>query len=241
MKIKTILIVLLLAGFSSVILAQSVTVTPKKVIYKRPKPLADHKKSFTVNYPKIRAASPVLSRKIESVLDYEKIFSFKINEEIRDIQWLEEADFRVDYNKNGILGMTLWIEGSGAYPSGVSEPVVINLKTGTRVRGRDVFVRLPDLVARVRNAQRAEIKKAIADIKKQYPEERAPAQLFESARFGLNNLNEFSVSDQGITFWYNYGFPHVIRALEPEGRYFFSWTDLRPFIKPNGLLAQFVR
>jgi hypothetical protein len=241
MKIKLLLIVALIVGFSSMVPAQSVTVTPRKVTYTRPKPLAAHKKSFTVNYPKIKASNAVLSKKIENSLSYERIFNFKINEEIREVQWLEEANFEVDYNKNGILGLTMWIEGSGAYHWGVSKPIVINLKTGTRVRPQDVFTRLTELIAKGRNAQRAEIKKAISVIKRENPEEQNPAQLFSNARFTLKDLNEFSVNDEGVTFWYDYGFPHVIKALQPEGRYFFSWSELKPFIKADGLLAQFVR
>jgi hypothetical protein len=241
MKIKSLLIAALFVGLSSVVFAQNVTVTPRKVTYKRPKPLSAYKKTFVVNYPRVKAASPALAKKIENNLSYERIFNFKIKEEISEIQWLEEAGFLVDYNKNGILGLTMWIEGSGAYPSGVSKPIVINLKTGNRVRPQDIFVRLPELVAKGRNAQRAEIKREIAVIKKENPEEENPAQLFENARFNLKDLNEFSISDKGVTFWYNYGFPNVIKAFQPEGRYFFSWAELKPFIKPDGLLAQFIR
>lgn len=241
MKIKLLLIVALIVCFPSIATAQSVTVTPRKVTYTRPKPLVAHKKSFVVTYPKVKASNAVLSKKIENALSYERIFKFKINEEIREIQWLEEASFDVDYNKNGILGVMLWIEGSGAYPSGVSKPIIVNLKTGSRVRPQDVFTQLTGLIAKGRNAQRAEIKKAIAEIKKENPEEENPAQLFANARFTLKDLNEFSINDEGVTFWYDYGFPHVIKALQPEGRYFFSWTDLKPFIKPDGLLGQFVR
>lgn len=241
MKIKFLLIVALIVGFSSLVPAQSVTITTRKVTYTRPKPLVEHKKNFVVNYPKVKASNAALSKRIEGALNYERIFNFKVNEEIRDIQWLEEASFDVDYNKNGILGVTMWIEGSGAYPSGVSKPIIVNLKTGNRVRPQDVFTRLTGLIGKGRNAQRAEIKKAIADIKRENPEEQNPAQLFSNARFTLKDLNEFAVSDEGVTFWYDYSFPHVIKALEPEGRYFFSWAELKPFIKPDGLLAQFVR
>ena len=240
MKTKILLFVALFAGLSSIVFAQSVTITPRKVTYKRPKPLAAHKRSFTVNYPKVKAPTPVLAKRIENSLSYEKIFNFKISEELRTIQWLEEANYDVDYNKNGILGLTMWIEGSGAYPWGVSKPIIINLKTGERVKPQDVFIRLTDLVAKGRSAQRAEIKKAIAEIKKENPNEQNPQQLFVNAKYNLKDLNEFSISDQGVTFWYNYNFPNVIKALQPEGRYFFSWADLKPYIKPGGLLAQFV-
>ena len=169
------------------------------------------------------------------------MFDFNVKDEISEIQWLEEASYAVDYNKNGILGVTVSVMGSGAYPSEASHPIIVNLKTGGRVLAKDVFVKLSELVAKGKQTQAAEIKKAILEIKKEDPEEENPASLFDDDNFTVENLDKFSVSDAGITFWYDYGFPHVIMALQPEGRYFFSWTELKTFIKPDGLLAQFNR
>lgn len=241
MKIKSLLFIALIALFSSIASAQSVVITPRKISYKRPKPLSEYKKSFTVTYPKVKGLNPALARKIENAISYEGAFDLKVKEEISEIQWLEEAGYQVDYNKNGILSVTLRIDGSGAYPSGVEKPVVVNLKTGEKVSPRDVFVRLNALVAKCKDVQRAEVKTAVAEIKKENPEEENPATLFQDTNFTLKDLNKFSVSDKGITFWYDYGFPHVIQAFQPEGRYFFSWAKLQPFIKPGGLLARFVR
>ena len=55
------------------------------------------------------------------------------------------------------------------------------------------------------------------------------------------DLDQFSLSDKGVTFIYDYGFPHAIEALQPDGRFFLSWAKLRPFIKRDGLLARFIR
>ncbi|MEP6847432.1 MAG: hypothetical protein ABI999_01160 [Acidobacteriota bacterium] len=49
------------------------------------------------------------------------------------------------------------------------------------------------------------------------------------------------MSDTGITILYDYQFPHVALAVQPDGRYFFTWQQLKPFIKQGGLLHQFVR
>lgn len=241
MKIKFSFLLFFVFIFSTAAFAQSVTVSSKKVIYKRPKPMSEYKKSFTVNYPKIKGVSPALARKIENAASYENAFDLKIREEIREIQWLEEADYKVDYNKNGILNLTLFITGSGAYPSSNQKPVVINLKTGAKIAPQDVFINLNRLAGVVKKAQQAEIKTAVAEVKKENPDEENPGRLFEDADFTAKDLNEFSVSDKGLTFWYDYGFPHVILALQPEGRYFFSWTQLKPYIKPGGLLGKFVR
>ncbi|MDQ5843724.1 MAG: hypothetical protein M3539_00320, partial [Acidobacteriota bacterium] len=59
-------------------------------------------------------------------------------------------------------------------------------------------------------------------------------------RYTIENLNEFSVGAQGITFLYDAGYPHAIQAFEPNGKYFFRYAELKSFIKPDGLLGQFI-
>ena len=241
MKGKFLFVSFCIFAFSFGVFSQSIIIAPKKTIYKRSKPLMDFKKSFSVIRPKVRGANPAIAKKIETTISYEKNFDFSIKDEIGEIQWLEVATYTIDYNKNGILSVTLSVMGTGAYPSEASKPVVVNLKTGGQVSTKDVFVKLSELAAKGKQKQDAEIKQAIVEIKKENPEEENPAALFENADFSVENLNKFSVSDNGITFWYEYGFPHVIQAWQPEGRYFFSWAELKPFIKLDGLLAQFNR
>jgi len=130
--------------------------------------------------------------------------------------------------------------GPGAYPSNYDKSVIVNLKTGEKIRARDVFINLPELAAKCKTAQREEIKNALAQIKKDQSGEENPEQLFENSDYTVKHLDEFFVSDKGVTFWYDYGFPHVALALEPEGRYFFTFAELKSFIRRDGLLARFV-
>ena len=76
-----------------------------------------YKKTFTVTRPLVKASTPALSKKIEAAISYEKVSDLNVKEELTEIQWLEEADFNVNYNKNGILDITHFITGTGAYPS----------------------------------------------------------------------------------------------------------------------------
>jgi hypothetical protein len=242
MKIKFALPLLFLVLFSSAAFSQSVVVTTKKTIYTRRKPLADFKKTFTINYPKIKAANAALSRKIEAALSYEKNFEFTLQEEMGEVQWLEEADYEVVYNKNGILTVNLFITGSGAYPDSSNKTVVVNLKTGNKLKASDVFTNFNGLIAKISEMQQAEIKEGIEEIKKDpdFAGEN-PQELFTDADFKAGNLEGFSVNDDGVTFSYDYGFAHAIQAVEPNGKYFLDWAQLKPYIKPAGLLARFTR
>jgi hypothetical protein len=68
-----------------------------------------------------------------------------------------------------------------------------------------------------------------------------PSELFSDTDLTFKDLSEFSIAAKGITFHYDYGFPHVIAAAEPPGEYFLNWSELRPFVKSGGLLARFIR
>lgn len=223
--------------------AQTVVVTGKKVTYTRKKPIADHKRTFVINYPVVKAASPAVSRKIEAALSYEKLLEINIKEEMGEIQWLEEAEFEVTYNQNGLLGVSVFMEGSGAYPSGRTVRVVIDSKTGFRLTPALSFQNTAGLLAMVHRDMDKEIADAVKRIKADADSSDfdAESQFRESAEFYKLSLREFSVSDEGITFYHDYGFPHVAKALQPAGEFKYSWTEIKPFLKPGGLLSRMAR
>ncbi|CAN5184628.1 hypothetical protein BH20ACI1_BH20ACI1_13860 [soil metagenome] len=238
---KFTFILLLTFCFSLSAFSQSIIITPKKITYKRPKPIQDFKKSFVVIRPQIKAATPAISRKIEAAISYEKNNNFNLKEELGDFQWLEEASYEVKYNKNGLLDIFLQSEGSAAYPSAIIKEVVIDTKTGNRLTAADVFTNLKNLAAKVKTAQKLEIKKALVQLKKDEPDYENPEELFADADFTIKNLDDFSVSDKGVTFLYDYAFVHAIQALQPDGRFFHSWAELKPFVKSNGVFGKFIR
>ncbi len=242
MKIKFLFALLFVIGLCSITFSQSVTITPKKVTYKRPKPISEYKKTFEITYPKVKAATPALSKKIEDTISYQKNSNLDLKDELNDGQWLETAEYAINYNKNGLLDIILSTEGSAAYPSTYNKEIIVDLKTGNRVTAQNVFIKIPALAAAVRKMQLAEIKKSQADYKKD-PESADfdGSEYFNSAKYTAKSLDDFKISDKGVTFTYNYDFPHVVLALQPDGEYFFSWTQLKTFIKADGLLGRFVR
>jgi hypothetical protein len=230
------------AVFCSLAAAQSVVVTSHKVTYTRKKPLSEYKKTFTINYPKIKAGSPAISRRIEDAASYRKVLGLMLNEELNQYQWLEEADYEIEYNKNNLLGLKVWMEGSGAYPDGVTKYVVVDTRTGQKLRPADLFTDLPGLFSIVKKAQAAEI----ANAKRENKDDREYVDsidqtLTESRKYHPLKLDQFSISATGVTFHHDYDFAHVIQAMEPDGEYFFTWKQLRPYIKPGSLLSRIAR
>jgi hypothetical protein len=238
MKTKFLLFATFLFTFSIIGIAQ-LKVTAKLVNYKRPNSVAnENKREFSITYPVVSGAN---GKKIEALLNYEKTFDFKLkDQQSGEDTWLDSCDFVIKYSKNSVLDVMLLMEGSGAYPSLSTKYVVINTKTGTRVKPADVFIKLDDLAAMIKKTQTAEMKKAKIDYKKD-PESADfdASEYFNRADFKAENLWAFTVADNGVTFHYNYEFPHVALALQPLGDYFYSWKQLKPYIKTNGLFNQF--
>lgn len=229
-------------AFVSFAASQSLIITPKKVVYKRPTPLIGFKKTFEVTYPTVKAATPALSKTIEKAINPLAVLRVNIKEETTEYQWLERAGYDLGYIKNGILSVKLFMFGTAAYPDSSSKTVVIELKAGRRVRPAHSFKDIERLAALVKTMHAKEVEEAKLEIRKN-PEmaESDLNQLFQETNFTVGNLSDFSISDEGVTFEFDYGFPHAIQALEPEGAFLVKWAELRPFIKPPGLLARFVR
>jgi hypothetical protein len=241
MKLKPAIVALLvLIGLAAIADAQTVVITPRKITYRRPKPQIDFKRTFTVRRPIARAATPALSRKITTAISPEKVLELNIKEELSEYQWLEEADYKVLFNENGILCIEQWMTGTAAYPDDVTRRVVVDIATGNVVTPDTAFSNLTALAKLVRKKQLAEIASATAEIKKEDPET-DPKDLFAETNFNVEDFKDFSVDLKGVTFYYDYGFPHAIVALQPSGEFHFSWSELKPYIKTGGLLARFVR
>ena len=243
MKTRICLVIFCVAvTCSAATAAQTVVVTSKKVTYTRPKPIADFKKNFTVNHPKVKAASKSVSEKIEAALSYDKAFGITVADELREAQWLEEADFRVLLNRKGVLCVELSIQGTGAYPSGNTKRIVVDSRTGKRALPGEVFIYINGLVDMVTKLQKKEIADAIAEIKANKDwDEPNPERLFDTASFRMDNLKGYSIDEQGVTFYYDYGFPHVIQAMQPDGEYKFTWAQMKPFIRIGSLLERMTR
>ncbi|HMQ03437.1 MAG TPA: hypothetical protein PKD26_05940 [Pyrinomonadaceae bacterium] len=235
-------LLLLLFIFVSGSAAQTVKISPKVQVYTRKAPIVGFKKTFKIRRPAAAAATAELSRKITALIDPVRVLEIDLKEELTETQWLSEADYEEIFNQDGILSMMLWMEGSAAYTDGVTKYVVIDTVKGTQVTPKDVFNDIPALIAAVKKKQDAEVEKAISDIKKD-PEwgDSDPKQLFEYTDLTEKDLANFVVDKAGVAFFYDYGFPNVVKALEPDGELRFSWAEITPFLKRDGLLGRFAR
>jgi hypothetical protein len=226
------------AGF-----AQTVKITPKEQIYQRAGNIVGEKKSFKIRRPIATAANAELSKKITAAIDPVKVLDINIKEETHEHQWLYEADYEEVYNDNGILTLGVWMEGSAAYMSSVTKYVVIDTVNGRRLSPADVFIDLPALAAATKKKQDARVEEGILDIKTRpdWDPKEDPRYLFEYTDFTEKELSNFVVDMAGDAFIYEFGFGNAVKALAPDGELRFSWAEISPFIKRDGLLQRFAR
>jgi hypothetical protein len=152
-------------------------------------------------------------------------------------------DYEVNYNKNYLLDITFTDETEGAYPETHTKHFLINLKNGMVIKAADAFNQgsLATLARMANEKLKAEVKEIIKVVEEEKDSEQKSyvREQLNQLEFKRHDLNDFSVGDKGVTFLYDAGFPHVIRALEPDGKYFFSFAELRPHIKSNAPLGIF--
>jgi len=233
--------------------AQSLKITTKKVTYTRKgADVPEYKRTFDVSYPIIKTKlSASVRRTFTTNLSYWKAFSSKdftwrLRDSINGDYWISELSYAVKYNANNILAIWLTMEGSAAYPDHSIKYVVVDIRTGKRLAIPDLFERTK--LAALRNSVRRVMKKSEGtleeDVKNVLASERNNGNYNEfypdSDHLQLKDLAGFTISSKGVTFMYDYGYAHVSQAIEPAGEFFLSYSQLKPFIRRDGLLARFI-
>lgn len=251
MKIKILLTMLFVIALAFSASAQTVKITSKKTVYvRKDKSVPKEKSTFTVTYPVVSGALPAATKKnLEQTISYWRIFDTTLAENLGKYHWLTDLYYKVNYNKLGILDISLTQEGIGAYPDAQTVNMVVDLKTGKQVKFEDAFkadsrAKFAAMVDRKLEAEKKEIIESIRMDKDSYSseeEQKSSGGMIEELKFTSESFDEFSVNDKGVTILYDAGFPHISQALEPNGSYFFTWVEVKTFIKPDGLLARFNR
>lgn len=233
---------------TSVAAQDRVVVKPQKVVIIRTgKAVRDfpERRKALVRYPIVSGLADGTSlRRVRNTLALKNAFGSTLAE-IRAEPGVLSVDYEVNYNKNYLLDITFTDETEGAYPETHRKHFLINLKNGMVVKAADAFNQgsLATLARLSNEKLKAEVKELIKvneeDKYSDADQKSAVRDQLNQLDFKRESLDDFSVSDKGVTFLYDAGFPHVIRALEPGGEYFFSFAELRPHIKSNVPLGVF--
>jgi hypothetical protein len=223
-----------------------IVIRRKTVVLRHGEKGRDYREAI-IKVPDVTGISdPDVLPKIRSILDLKNVFGDSLDEirsEFEESSWLTGIAYKVNYNANFILDISFFQSGVGAYPDTQVEHRIINLKTGDSLKAADVFrpSSLDALVKLVEGAMRAELRGQIKRYGRDGDAANRLKETLHEAKFGMENLDNFSVNSTGVIFLYDFGFQHVFKALEPSGRYFFSYERLKEHIKPDGSLGEFVR
>lgn len=147
-------------------------------------------------------------------------------------------DYEVAYNQRGLLDLSIVHETMGAYPDSYVQHHLFDVTTGAQLRGADVLV--ADAMPALAAALDAQVQGALAQARTDNPdcvtEDDDPyAGAF---KFTVDNLADIGVVDGGVTFTYDYDFPHVMQACEPTGSFSMSMAEIAPYLRPDGALAR---
>lgn len=246
-SLRVLTLPIALIAVAATIAAQDhVIVQPKRVVIIRTgKEVRDfpERRKAIVRYPIVRGLSNAVAlRQIQDTLSLKQVSGSTLAEFRRE-PGLLSFDYEVNYNKNYLLDITFTDEAEGAYPETHRKHLLISLKDGKVIKAADAFnpesrAALARLADNKLNDEIKELLQANEEDKQADADEKSMVkEQLSGLKFGVKNLDEFSVSDKGVTFLYDAHFRHAIRALQPGGEYFFSYAELRPYIRRNGPLG----
>jgi len=224
-------------------LQQNATIKRRRIVLVRSPEIArlfPKRKTAIIAYPVITGLKPNVLKKVRAHLSFKNIFDYSLAE-YRNDAWLSEFSYVLNHNADSLLDITFTQSGVAAYPDEQSRHFLIDLRSGKLVTAADAFQleKLTLLTAEVDAELQRELAKLRSD--NAASTDRDVNDAYDILKIEYTDLDNFSVSRKGVTFLYDAGFPHVIKALEPRGRYFFSYDRLTPYIRSDGPLGQFVR
>lgn len=212
-------------------------------------------KTAEIHFPLVSGLpDAVVMARVQEAVSLKKVFGQTPEEFRKQFQeeWtLDSIEYQINFNRDEILSLTYTQCGTGAYPSCGDEYINVFLRDGFAITPQKAFNDLPGLAKLADGALRAEIRKALADAKNDkeigdegygfLENELNGDESKHKKPYPVEQLKSFIVGEKGVTFIYNYGFPHVAQALEPPGRFFLSWEKLKPFIKADGPFGKFAK
>ncbi len=224
---------------------EQATLTAKTAIFTWGKPGGDRSeyREAKLSYPVIiNVPEPELQDKIQDSISLKSAFGRSLTEmeaEFKEAHWLTSLDYTVNYNDNALLSLTYTSSGLAAYPSTYVRYRSVNLITGSILRVQDLFTTegLGSIALQVDKQLQDAINVKTSKLGTSNTEGIDPS-IYKSHRFRIKNLNDFTITPNGIIFHYEFGFPHALIAAEPKGDFLMTYAQLKSYAKPSGPLLR---
>ena len=155
---------------------------------------------------------------------------------------LVSANYTVDYNRNRVLALSIHREWLGAYLSFSTKRLVLSTSTGERLSIKQLLLpaALPKLAGQCNKLLQARMQVARQEAG-EGDEAKWLDELLRGKTFTTAHLDNFTVTKEGITFYYPFEFPNAVLALQPDDSFMFSFSELKPYVKPDGPLADEIK
>ena len=156
---------------------------------------------------------------------------------------LTTVNYTVDYNRNGVLALSVQRAWLGAYSSFSAERLVLSTRTGDRLSIGQLLLpsSLSELARQCDKLLQARMKEARRAAAGSGEEAQWLDELLAGKTFTTAHLADFTVTKDGITFYYPFAFPHAALALQPDEAFSFPFAQLKPYLKPHGPLAHEIK
>lgn len=196
-----------------------------------------------------------VSSKVAEVVKKESLLQQTLNMSREEAKaWIEQEqtgnlpkhglvtfDLDTVYNQHCVLSISCYSEGIGAYLSTWREYLNYDLKKEKVFLVRD-FIRndkMKELIEAANKKLNDEVVKHFDDIPEGEDGRGWAMEIVENStpQFSEENIDHFFVTENGVTYIYDFDFPHAVQALAPDGGIAFSISEIRPFLKEEGPLS----
>ena len=153
---------------------------------------------------------------------------------------ISNINYKIYQNQFNIFSLSIMFIYIGAYSSYVSTHLCFDLKTGNRIDINQLIkpFKIPYLKEKLSNMKLERFLTSLDDLKNQHPD----ITYFNNDKFDNSifynvekqDLNSFIVTDNSIQFVLEYGFPHVIKAYEPNPLFIINRDELKEIANPKG-------
>ncbi|MDF7811248.1 hypothetical protein P1X16_07720 [Hymenobacter sp. YC55] len=163
-----------------------------------------------------------------------------------------ESRYEVLYNDHSLLSVEFTSVYGGAYPSTVKRHATFDLRTGSLLKVRDLVADTLALQQRWQQSINRRVTEHLGTLPKEYPQIETDTNLLTDVKHrlywndststvelqeGEPRFYDFAVTSFGLVLYYDFGFPHVIEALQPDSDYQLTYAEIKRWLKPKGPLS----
>ncbi len=206
--------------------------------YIRGKTTAGQEKVIRLVYPQFTHPARGREKRMKRALSVKALLGLSPEEIAHSPEAMERIDTitsKIVFNDGHILDVAFFLLEKGQVDA-VRKDVVLNVRTGRKVELTDLFLK-GSLIA-LRKKVDAAMQKDIENSLKAGGMLRGEiADFIKGLHFQAEDLKNFSISSEGVSFYFDFHFPLKFHQFRPCGAYFFSFQELEAYISARGLLA----